>query len=387
MLKTISVLALCLPLLGGLAHAQATVSHELAFEAWAEDVAPTFAGSSLSSFADYVEHDVLAIRIEYQTTYRMQQVTASGLIAFPMDLEDLEDPAPVVVWAHGTLFDENGAPSSYGDAHHLGLVPALGGMITLLPDYTGYGSSADLIHPYIMRDDLVHSVIDMIHAARDVLAREDVPCQDEVMLWGFSEGGFVALAVAQELEANAEHGLTLAETHAVSGPYSLLESANVILEDETYPIPAYVAYLFASYNDRYWQRPLTEFFVAPYADIVERFQRRKIGLGQLARSMPDTLGALVKPEFVERYRTAGEEARLKASLDGNSVPPFGPRAPVFLHHGTADRDVPIAIAQRQFAAMMEAGADPELLTLATYEGLNHGQTAYRALRVFLDRHR
>jgi len=158
----------------------------------------------------------------------------------------------------------------------------------------------------------------------------------------------------------------------------------LILADETYPIPAYVAFLFAAYNDRYWKRPPSDFFVEPHADMVARFQARKAGLGDLGGSMPATLGQLLSPSFTESFENGGE-AEVKASLAANAVPPWAPRMPVVLYHGTADRDVPFPIGQQQYEAMLAKGADEERLSFVAYEGADHSATIIKALRSFLER--
>lgn len=363
---------------------QDALGHELLFEGWAEDVQPLVSvDGSLAPFAGYVDHDVLGLRLDYSTSYRGSEVTVSGLVVFPMDIEGT---APILVWSHGTLFDEHRAPSSWTHPVQLQLMPALNGMITFMPDYVGYGASAELIHPYIQRDELVASVIDMVHAGREFLEQQSVPFSDELYLWGFSEGGYVTLATAHELDTNAAHELGVTEVHAVSGPYDLLQASSLILADETYPIPAYVAFLFAAYNDRYWQRPVTDFFVQPYADVVARFQARDAGLGALGGSMPDTLGQLLSPAFTERFEGDGETG-VKASLAANAVPPWAPRMPVVLYHGTADRDVPFPIGKRQYEAMLAAGADAKRVSFVAYEGADHSATVFESVLSFLERGR
>ncbi len=355
--------------------------YELQFEGWSEDLRPLVASStSLAPYAGHVEYDVLGFRLEYSTIFRGEEITVSGLIVVPLDVED---EAPILVWSHGTLFDERSAPSSWRHPLQIQLMPALSGMITFMPDYVGYGASAELIHPYILNDCLV-SVIDMIHAGRQFLEEEGFPFSDELHLFGFSEGGYVALATAHELDTNAKHGLEVTQVNAISGPYDIFEAARLILSDESYPIPAYSALLLAAYNERYWHRPTTEFFQEPYADLMARFQSRKVGLGLLAGSMPSTIGQLMSPAFTSRFEGDGE-VEVKAALKANAVPPWAPSMPVFLYHGTADRDVPLSVGEKQHKAMLAAGADARRLSFTVYEGAGHSATVFKAVRSFFER--
>lgn len=359
-----------------LAAPQEALGHELRFEGWADDVRPLVKSrGALAPFARHVEHDVLGVRLEYTTQYRGEQITVSGLVVFPMDLEG---PAPILVWNHGTIFDEHSAPSSWTDPVRLQLMPALSGVITFMPDYVGYGASASRIHPYVLREDIVPSVIDMIHAGREFLEREGIGFTDELHIWGFSEGGYVALATGYELDTNREHGLAVTEVHAVSGPYDMVEAAHLILADEDYPIPAYAALLLAAYNERYWERPPSEFFVEPQAGLVARFQERKASLGMLAGGMPDTLGQLLAPSFQTDFEGDGEEA-VKEGFRVNSIPAWAPSMPVSLYQGTHDIDVPMGIGKKQHAAMLAAGADAEHLSFTLFEGADHQATVLRAM--------
>ena len=367
---------------GALAAPQRALGHELLFEGWAEDVRPLVKRTGdLAPFARHVEHDVLGVRLEYTTQYRGDSITVSGLVVFPLDLEG---PAPILVWNHGTLFNEQRAPSSWTDPVRLQLMPALSGVITFMPDYVGYGASASRIHPYVLRDDIVPSVIDMIYAGREFLEREGIGFTDELHIWGFSEGGYVALATGYELDTNPAHGLAVTEVHAVSGPYDMSEAARLILADEDYPVPSYAALLIAAYNERYWERPPSDFFVEPHAGLVARFQAREASLPMLARGMPETLGQLLTPAFRTSFLGAGEEA-VKAGFRANSIPPWAPGIPVFLYQGTHDIDVPMAIGKKQHAAMLAAGADPERLSFTLFEGADHPATVLRAMSAYFER--
>lgn len=368
---------------GGSAAAQAPLTADLAFEAWAENVRPDFARVRvLARFAEHVEHDVLGLRLEYRTEHRGKELTVSGLVVFPLDLEG---PAPILVWNHGTIFSEHEAPSSWTSPVQLQVLPALKGMIVFLPDYVGYGVSADKVHPYVMREEVVGAVIDMVHAGRAFLDEEGVAYSDELYLFGFSEGGYVTLATAHELDNDPSHDLPVTEVHAVSGPYDLVHTSRLVLADEDYPVPAYVAFFYGAYNERYWKRPTTDFFIEPFAEAVAGYQSRESTLSALAGAMPQTVGELLEPGFRERLENGGE-VEVKAALARNSVPPWKPRAKTYLYHGTADRDVPFELGETQHEAMLAAGADASQVQFIAFDGADHGATIVQALQRFLRAH-
>ena len=100
--------------------------------------------------------------------------------------------------------------------------------------------------------------------------------------------------------------------------------------------------------------------------------------------MPGTVGELISPAFSARFEGAGE-VDVKAALKANAVPPWAPDMPVYLHHGTHDRDVPFALGEQQHKAMLAAGADPERLTFIPYEGADHSATVFKAVSSFFER--
>ena len=360
---------------------QEALEHELVMEGWAEEVQPRIARiGGMAALAKFVDHDVLGFRLNYSTIYRGEKITVSGLVVYPIEFEQ---PAPILVWTHGTIFDERSGPSSWKSPALVQLMPAMHGMITFLPDYVGYGATADRVHPYILREDITPSVIDMIHAGRQFLQAEQIAFGPELYVMGFSEGGYVAMDTARELDTNPKHGIALTAAHAVSGPYDLHVTASLILNDPSYPTPAYMGFMMGAYNERYWNRDLGHFLNEPYDAAVTRFQSGDMRLGAMASSMPGTIGELLAPSFAADFKGDGE-LEYKRALQANDIPLWSPSMPLHIYHGTADRDVPFDVGKGYYEDMLAAGADATKLSFHAYEGANHSATVVKAVLAFLE---
>ncbi|HEU5146825.1 MAG TPA: hypothetical protein VFT90_08925, partial [Chryseosolibacter sp.] len=113
-------------------------------------------GFGQPQIAARLKYDVKTYTLTYVTTYKGDIVEASGLIMVPVGMKD---PAPIVSLQHGTTFEKDEAPSERGGFHGMEFF-ASAGYITLMPDFLGYGESADLFHPYYDREHSALTVID-----------------------------------------------------------------------------------------------------------------------------------------------------------------------------------------------------------------------------------
>ena len=85
--------------------------------------------------------------ITYNTTYKGQNIKASGLVAFP----ETDQGMPILNFNHGTTSLHADAPTedliqySFSNA-------ASAGYIFVIPDYLGFGVSDNIVHPYYRSD-------------------------------------------------------------------------------------------------------------------------------------------------------------------------------------------------------------------------------------------
>src|SRR6185503_21097444 len=95
------------------------------------------------------------------------------------------------------------------------------GYIVVAPNYAGYDSSSLGYHPYLNADQQSKDVIDALAAARSALPVSSAPTvmdSGKLLITGYSQGGFVAMAMHKAMQAA---GMTVTASAPMSGPYAL----------------------------------------------------------------------------------------------------------------------------------------------------------------------
>ena len=124
---------------------------------------------------------------------------ATGLIAIP----DVEGSSfPLVSYQHGTVYGKQEVPSFIAQSPETALMVAQfagQGYVVIGADYFGLGLSTEP-EGYMVKASHQQATADMLNASRQVLAalKIDTP---KLYLAGWSQGGFVTMALLEKLEA------------------------------------------------------------------------------------------------------------------------------------------------------------------------------------------
>lgn len=343
------------------------VSSELLLSVPKEMLQQLATTQGLGSYGHEIKYGVSVYKLVYTTTYQGQPIHASGLVCLP---QNMSAPAPVISAQHGTIFTEKDAPSNFEGLSGFELF-ASAGYITLIPDYIGFGASKNVFHPYYDQKHSGLAVVDLIKAAKTLYEKEKVVAEDKLFLVGYSEGGYVTLAAQKEIETNPEHGLQVTASAAGAGGYDLVEMLSGIKTGQTYPYPAYLAYVLQSYNrTNKWDRPLSEFFQEPYASrLPSLFDGSKSG-SAINRELTTDPKKLFNPGFFAALQQDEAEQALKQALRANSFYDWVPKSPTRLYHGTADNIVPISNSRATYERFKAGGA--KQLEFIPLEGKGHG---------------
>jgi alpha-beta hydrolase superfamily lysophospholipase len=281
---------------------------------------------------------------------------------------------------HGTTFVKQDAPStskSFSGMEYF----AAAGYITIMPDYFGYGESSSLFHPYYDRKHSALAVIDMIKATKEFLAKEKIPFNDQLFLAGYSEGGYVTLATAKELEINPIQGIKITAVAAGAGGYDLEEMLRSITTNTYYAYPGYLAFVLMSYNNTYdWDKPLTYFFQRQYASALEKYMNGKNDGWYLNSKLTTTVPSLLDQDFYAGIRS-GRETELTEALKANSVGGWRTAIPIRLYHGTNDEIIPYENSEITLQKFKDAGSKDVNLTLIP-QG-SHGSSFVPMLEYFV----
>ncbi|HWM28106.1 MAG TPA: prolyl oligopeptidase family serine peptidase [Woeseiaceae bacterium] len=228
---------------------------------------------------------------EYQTVDPAGEITpASAALMLPNDSATAcQGERPIVLYAHGThtevAFNMADLESSDNTESLLmaGLFAAEG-YIVVAPNYVGYDTSTLGYHPYLNGDQQSKDMIDALTAARSALPTENAPDSvdgGQLLVTGYSQGGFVAMATHRALQEADE---TVTASAPMSGPYALSAFSDAIFQGRvTGGSTVNLTFLLTSYQNAYGDiyASTTDAYEAQYATDIETLLPNTASLGDL----------------------------------------------------------------------------------------------------------
>lgn len=237
---------------------------------------------------------------EYQTVDPAGDITpASAALMLPNDsATGCQGERPIVLYAHGTHteVDFNLADLESSDNTESLLMAgmfAAEGYIVVAPNYVGYDTSTLGYHPYLNGDQQSKDMMDALTAARSALPTAEAPDTvdgGQLLVTGYSQGGFVAMATHRALQ---EAGDTVTASAPMSGPYALSAFSDAIFQGRvTGGSPVNLTLLLTSYQNAYGDiyASTTDAYEAQYATDIETLLPSTASLGELKDQglLPDT---------------------------------------------------------------------------------------------------
>ena len=213
-----------------------------------------------------VQSGVNVYSISYNTTFKGQDVIASGLIAIP----SFSGTYPVLTYQNGTNTLHSAAPSvdPEGVLYQLIEYVASTGYVVAMTDYLGFGASDQMAHPYLHKESTVQTIIDMLYALKefDEDVAKGITFSNEYFLLGYSQGGWATLALLEELDKNYKPEFSVKAASCGAGPYDLNYFNASVLGLTEYPMPVFLGYISNAYAEYdLFSNSLTEIYNEPYA--------------------------------------------------------------------------------------------------------------------------
>lgn len=332
--------------------------------------------NDFGEMAPEVLYDISMYKIIYNTIDPFgNEVQASGVVAFP---ENNEQAFPMISWQHGTEVRRDNA-SSLNGFNTLSLWLTSTGYIFIEPDYLGLGIS-EILHPYCLKNPSAWTTIDLIRAAETFsFIRPDFESNDELMLVGYSEGGYVTMAAHMMIEDENINEFNLLASFPMAGPYDLSGSmVDVMLSYQPYDEPFYLPYVLVPYISYYEMGNLDEYFLPEYAEIFEYVFNGDYSSSYINSLLPNIPITVLLPEVIDEF-TNDLEHPLRLNLEANDLWDWTPEKDMHLFHALADELIPYNNSQIAYDTFISNGSENINLYLLPEEYGGHGEAALYCL--------
>lgn len=252
-----------------------------------------------------------------------------------------------ILVSHYTIASNAEAPSNIFSLE--GLLVKLGYAL-IIPDYLGYGITADHIHPYLVMDLTARNVLDMYRAVVPFLeAAGCSPEHDDIYLMGYSQGGATTMAVQHLIEHHNDTQIKIRRVFVGGGPYDVKATYDRFVETNIAMYPCAVPIMLQGMVVGNKLDLKMEDMMAPYIydHLDEWVNSKRYTTGQIN----DLLGTNVTSNLLTPLgmnRTSQEVSELYQAMVDNSILTYSwtPKAPIFMMHSIDDDVVPYENATR-----------------------------------------
>jgi len=329
---------------------------------------PRFAGTRVSYTP--ARNAVRLYRVSYNSVVpelANKPIVASGLLAIP---DGRSSSFPMVSYQHGTVYGRHEVPSFPENSPETQLMIAQfagQGYVLIGADYFGLGVSEGP-EGYMVKGSHQQAGYDMLMASRSVLSQLKLST-DKLFLAGWSQGGFVTMALQQTLENAAVTARATATASAPLDVFALVVGAFSFPRDIDAPWLTSIIILSAfSYENYYGAPGLARSVIADaYYDVSRRaYERQPFDVADI----PSDLHKLVRPEYFNpHYFAKSTYGRLMLASESYR---WVFQSPVRNYYGEADEAVTVGIGRIAMTYAQSIGAGNPMV-----EAISTGPTSHR----------
>jgi len=273
----------------------------------------------------------------------LNDVTLSGKVMLPKGRK----PKRLILVSHYTVCSNVEAPSNCFSLE--GILVKMGyGLI--IPDYRGYGITADEVHPYLVMMETAVNVTDMYFAVRDWLKAVDMePENPEIYLMGYSQGGANTMAVEYLCEMayndpnTPDYYIPIHRVFAGGGPYDVKATFERFVTTDTasYPVavPLVLQGMIKGNNLNVKMSDIMQPWL--YEKMDEWVNSKKYTSGQINGFINTKVTHELLTEEAMK-QTSANVAELYKAMTENSVVSYNwePQSSVYIMHSMDDETVP-----------------------------------------------
>ena len=334
--------------------------------------AVSVANPEASQIKPLIVSDITVYKIVYKTTVSNNEINASGLVCVPETPGDY----PVLSFQNGTNTVNAYAPSQFPADYSYQMIELIAslGYIVVISDYPGFGASASVPHPYLVKEPTVRSLIDNLYAVKE-LAESDLPginLINEYYLLGYSQGGWSTMALHKALEEDYSDDFDLIGSACGAGPYDIYSLMEGMLNVATYPMPVYIGYILNAYIS-YDQisNPVSDILNEPYASKLGTLYNGTLTSSEINNQLTISIPDLINPDFLSGFGSASQYSSVRDALNTNSIQAWHSYKQLLLLHGAYDNNVNPASTENIYSAMINAGTSEDVCRKVIIPGADH----------------
>ncbi len=269
-------------------------------------------------------------------------IRLSGKVMLPKG----KKPKRMILVSHYTTCANFEAPSNAFSLE--GTLVNLGyGLI--IPDYLGYGITADQLHPYLVMDLTARNVVDMYLAVRPWLKAVGMdPEYDDINLMGYSQGGATTMAVEYLIEneywwKEDPDYIKIHRVFAGGGPYDVKATYERFVTTDTagYPVavPLVLQGMIMGNNLNIKMTDLMQTWL--YSHMDDWINSKRFTSAQINSFINTKVTHKLLTEEAMNQKSANV-AELYKAMTENSITTYSwvPEAPVYMMHSMDDEVVP-----------------------------------------------
>ncbi len=336
-----------------------------------------YLGSAGNAILPALTHNVKYYKVVYKTkTVDGQEITASGALFIP---QNPKDDVALVGYSHGTIFDEQDAPSYFRLASEssIGMVVGSLGYIVAMPDYVGYGDSKNVSHPYEHAEGTAKPGVDFLLAVKEYLQENNNKWNGNLLMAGYSQGGYATLATHKLLEEQFSSEFKHKVSVCGAGAYSKSKMLDMLVTENSAGDLSHnrsYVWVMQTYNKLHNLNKPLDYFFKP--EIVTEISQK----GHMI-TKTGSFNTLLNTTFINSYK-AGTEKEIVDIFKKNDLTNFRTNVPVVLVHGSNDTYVPYVNSELANIGLKAAGSPS--VTLKTVVGGDHGSSTSQFLLLAYD---
>jgi hypothetical protein len=206
----------------------------------------------------------------------------------------------------------------------------------------------------------------MIKASIKYMEDSGVVLNYQLYVSGYSQGGHVAMALAEKIEESGFDMVDLKGVAPMAGPYLISSFGDAVLKaDANMSVPAFMAYIADSYSNSYDNISLDEMIVSSKVSVFDGLFDGSNDITAIHTALLLPLGAptlgLFDATFVSEYE-ATPSHKLRERFKENNVGSWAAQTKVNLIHCTNDDVVPYTMTQGVKQTLEAFGAVDVTLT-------------------------